>query len=1107
MRTLGVFLALSSLFWGLKACRAGDDTLAALLCGHPELAKATSMLQSQANIWQQLESPGANLTLFVASDAGLEAANSSAAWRLEASQDQSNNSDLALAQYALLPGVYNLTALVEAPSINTGLGVILRRDYPLAFERLQEGTVIMKRPWDEQGDNAKAVILKQYTAGNGILYQVDRPVTPSGYTSDPIWYIYGATNTTMADATNCGGNNVITVAGRLPGRYLRQATWALYGLKPMLEDPAFSATIFLTTDESLRSIMRQNNVTDADMMKYQQAHIDPLMYQMLPGAYCPEELIEAGTVEPDYAQERFAGYPLKFSLQKDTGQLVVTGRSGPSAVVTGVEFACNSVIMLLDGFIMPFAPGNVSGEVHGSVVPGAPPITNEQLFRGSNNEPDPRVNLSSLVIPKVLPSGPPRHMACLPPPSRQNASLAALYQYVEGGAPGASPSNADAPSGGSDGSASSGGGGSNTGVIAGAAAGAAAAVLLAAAAAALLLRRRRRRRLAAKTAAAGGDSLDKMGRADSLKSSDLEAGGLGGSGALPGTGTPSLVAVGELASIGGLLRLPSRPFPNPGWYPAASTVETGTQSQSSQHVSRSTTASGAASGVASGSGTAHAGHAGTPRSAAGSEPDASCLPWANMGGVQPPPSPFVAPLPQPLGREGLPGPSPWGPVRALAVGGPMKAPQQAEQAQQEQQQAAQPSRPASAGGSSYGGGQLDLRKLSSLRTPFAARAELEGRALSRGDSAADQQPSAVSASSIATAAVHPGSPAPTASVSSPLSAAPTTPFSAGASMALPPTSSGDSSGFLNNGWGSVFTEYAGAAANGAALAKAKEAKQRTYSLQDATGKTRSDVLAAGGSTQPSWELDPKAVSICTHSDGALVELGGGAFGKVYQGLLNGITPVAVKILHRDAQRDAMADLANEVEILKACQHPSIVQFLGACLQSQWLMLVTEFMPGRDLARSITLPQFRWYARGRRCALDILRGLVFLHENGVVHFDLKSNNILISADGTAKIADMGLSRFLSQSYLSHTAALGTFAYASPEQILGLRCSAATDMYSVGVLLWELVTGEMPLRGHLRNLEAPQDCPQAVADLIETCLEANPKLRPTAQQAFVIVQEVQ
>ncbi len=64
--------------------------------------------------------------------------------------------------------------------------------------------------------------------------QVDRPVTPSGYTSDPIWYIYGATNTTMADATNCGGNNVLTVASRLPGRYLRQATWALYGLKPML---------------------------------------------------------------------------------------------------------------------------------------------------------------------------------------------------------------------------------------------------------------------------------------------------------------------------------------------------------------------------------------------------------------------------------------------------------------------------------------------------------------------------------------------------------------------------------------------------------------------------------------------------------------------------------------------------------------------------------------------------------------------------------------------------------------------------------------------------------------------------------------------------------
>ena len=74
------------------------------------------------------------------------------AWRSEASQDQSNNSDLALALYALLPGVYNLTSLVEVPSVNTALGVILRKDYPLAFERLQEGTVRLGHaPWVEKG--------------------------------------------------------------------------------------------------------------------------------------------------------------------------------------------------------------------------------------------------------------------------------------------------------------------------------------------------------------------------------------------------------------------------------------------------------------------------------------------------------------------------------------------------------------------------------------------------------------------------------------------------------------------------------------------------------------------------------------------------------------------------------------------------------------------------------------------------------------------------------------------------------------------------------------------------------------------------------------------
>lgn len=99
-------------------------------------------------------------------------------------------------------------------------------------------------------------------------------------------------------------------------------------------------------------------------------------------------------------------------------------------------------------------------------------------------------------------------------------------------------------------------------------------------------------------------------------------------------------------------------------------------------------------------------------------------------------------------------------------------------------------------------------------------------------------------------------------------------------------------------------------------------------------------------------------------------------------------------------------------------------------------------------------------RGWQVALDIARGLHWLHSRSLVHLDIKTSNVLLTADGRAKIADFGLSHFLSdRDYLSESVVqMGTFPYAAPEVLLASKVTTKADLFSFGVVLWELVTGE-------------------------------------------------
>lgn len=122
-------------------------------------------------------------------------------------------------------------------------------------------------------------------------------------------------------------------------------------------------------------------------------------------------------------------------------------------------------------------------------------------------------------------------------------------------------------------------------------------------------------------------------------------------------------------------------------------------------------------------------------------------------------------------------------------------------------------------------------------------------------------------------------------------------------------------------------------------------------------------------------------------------------------------------------------------------------------------------------------------------------------------DVKSANVLLTRDGTAKLADVGMAHLLlSKSYASSVYSHGTYAWSAPEMLSGRRCSDKADVYSWGVVLWEVCTGEVPVRGHMRAFKVPEECPVEVELLHLRCMSEDPEERPTAKEIVTILTRV-
>jgi serine/threonine-protein kinase len=198
-------------------------------------------------------------------------------------------------------------------------------------------------------------------------------------------------------------------------------------------------------------------------------------------------------------------------------------------------------------------------------------------------------------------------------------------------------------------------------------------------------------------------------------------------------------------------------------------------------------------------------------------------------------------------------------------------------------------------------------------------------------------------------------------------------------------------------------------------------------------------------------------------------LGRGAMGTVYEGWDPIIARrVAIKTVRLPDASDpeteeALARFRREAQAAGRLTHPNIVGVFDYGETNDLAYIVMEFVDGPPL-KSVLDKQERFeLAATVRIMEDLLAGLQFSHERGVVHRDIKPANVMLTSSGQAKIADFGIARIESSSMTQAGTVLGTPAYMSPEQFMGQVVDSRTDIYSSGVLLYQLLTGERPFEG--------------------------------------------
>ena len=231
-------------------------------------------------------------------------------------------------------------------------------------------------------------------------------------------------------------------------------------------------------------------------------------------------------------------------------------------------------------------------------------------------------------------------------------------------------------------------------------------------------------------------------------------------------------------------------------------------------------------------------------------------------------------------------------------------------------------------------------------------------------------------------------------------------------------------------------------------------------------------------------------------------------------------PVAIKVPHPEMESDPVffERFQREENIGKKLDHPGVIKVLPDDRRSRMYM-VMEWVEGK-LLRQVLNEQRKFPPdRAVRIALSLARTLDYIHANGVVHRDLKPENIVVAADDSTKIIDFGIASNAGARRITFSnlqSALGTPDYISPEQVKGKRGDARADLYALGVMLYEMLTGKVPWTGSspflimndrlLNNPVPPREIDPEISpqlqEIIYRALERDPGKRYTTAREFTL-----
>ncbi|KAF7806093.1 Serine/threonine-protein kinase HT1 [Senna tora] len=262
--------------------------------------------------------------------------------------------------------------------------------------------------------------------------------------------------------------------------------------------------------------------------------------------------------------------------------------------------------------------------------------------------------------------------------------------------------------------------------------------------------------------------------------------------------------------------------------------------------------------------------------------------------------------------------------------------------------------------------------------------------------------------------------------------------------------------------------------------------------------------AIKGEGEEEWSADMSQLFIGS-------KFASGRHSRIYRGIYKQ-RDVAIKLISQPEEEEDLAvslekQFTSEVALLFRLHHPNIITFVAACKKPPVFCIITEYMGGGSLRNYLRQQQPNTVPHKLvlKLALDIARGMQYLHSEGILHRDLKSENLLLGEDMCVKVADFGISCLESQIG-SAKGFTGTYRWMAPEMIKEKHHTKKVDVYSFAIVLWELLTGLTPFENMTPEQAAyavshknarptlPSECPRAFSGLINRCWSSNPEKRP-------------